>query len=331
MTQVEASWKRAKIALHLPSSEMPMSNVPLLGIAARPPQPDLSDLPNRLDEIEELGVDLVELPAYALDLVINGLVLETRLSELEAACHDRPFGYTVHGPLAINFMGSQAHLPAYMAAARAFIEISARIRARHLVLHSGMLLAEEMGELDLRLARQRDALSSLGDHASAHGVRVCVENLFEYGPYRWTPSPGQLAAEIAAIGHAAVRATFDVSHALIHAAQAGFDFLDEAKALAPVAVHLHLHDSFGRPELPWAYAPAEEAACGAGDLHLPVGWGAVPWSALGAHCRFPEDMVAIHELNPRFWRDRREAMVAMRRVVGEFARGPARTDSDLAV
>lgn len=38
--------------------------------------------------------------------------------------------------------------------------------------------------------------------------------------------------------------------------------------------HLHVHDSFGLPySMKRFYHPAEAAALGIGDLHLPIGWG----------------------------------------------------------
>ncbi len=58
---------------------------------------------------------------------------------------------------------------------------------------------------------------------------------------------------------------------------------------------------------------AEADAIGMGDLHLPVGWGGVPWDALAARCRFPHDAIAIHELAFRFFREREEALAGARR------------------
>jgi sugar phosphate isomerase/epimerase len=283
------------------------------GLASREGKPDLSDLAATLDEVADLALDHVELPAYAYDLVIGGRILPARLRDLRQACRGRPHGFTVHGPMSINFMGPAAHLPSFDAAARAFVEIAAAIGAPHLVLHAGMVRAPELGGIEDAYARQRAHLARLGDVARDHGVTVCIENLFEWHPYVATPGLARLAREIAAVGHEAVRATFDFSHGLIHATQTGSDFLGEAEALAPYATHLHLHDSFGLPDLPWVYAAAEANATGRGDLHLPVGWGGVPWEALAERCRFPDGVIAIHELAFRFFRDSVEALDGARR------------------
>lgn len=291
-----------------------------LGLASREGQPDLSQLVPSLDELEDLGLDYVELPAYAFDLVMGARILSGRMAELEAACRNRPYRFTMHGPLSINFMGPPAHQERFFDAARAFIEIAARVNASHLVLHAGMLTAAELSDADTAYGRQRGQLARLGDAAAQHGVILCIENLFDFAPYVHTPSPARLAAELAYVAHPNVQATFDISHGLIHAAQHGFDFLAEAAILAPHAKHLHLHDSFGVPALPWVYHGAEANAAGMGDLHLPVGWGSVPWAHLAKACRFPKDAIAIHELDARFWRDRKEAVAAARSVAAAFAR-----------
>jgi sugar phosphate isomerase/epimerase len=291
---------------------------PAVGLASREGKPDLSDFAQTLEEMAGLPISHVEIPAYAYDLVLAGKLMGSRIAEFEQSCRDRPFGFTVHGPLAINFMGPPAHLPRFLDTTKAFVEICARIGAPHLVIHAGMMQPNERHEAENAIARQRDYLRRAGDFAAEHKVILCVENLFDFGPYAATPTIAHLAEELALINHRHVRATFDFSHGLIHATQYGYDFLQEAKALAPFAEHLHLHDSFGEPDLPWVYASAEANAFGFGDLHLPQGWGSVPWDAIAAQCEFPKDVIAIHELNKRFWRDRHEAIDYAKGFVGKL-------------
>ncbi|MGO4338038.1 sugar phosphate isomerase/epimerase family protein [Labrys sp. KB_33_2] len=295
-----------------------MPTQPAVGLTSREGQPDLSGLAATLDEVTDLGLAFVELPAYHYDLVLAGRPIGSRVAEFEAICRDRPFGFTVHGPLPINFMAPPALLPRFLETTKAFIEIAARIGAPHLVIHAGMMQADERHDAENAAARQRDYLHRAGEAAAAHNVVLCVENLFDFGPYAATPSIARLAEELALIDHPHVRATFDFSHGYIHASQYGYDFLEEAKALAPFAKHLHLHDSFGQPDLPWVYDSAEANAFGLGDLHLPLGWGSLPWNALAEQCSFPADVIAIHELNERFWRDRREALDNARGFLGQI-------------
>lgn len=281
---------------------------PAIGLASREGKPDLSDFAETLDDMADLPISHVEIPAYHYDLVLGGRLMASRVAEFERLCRGRPVGFTVHGPLSINFMGPAAHLPRFLETTNAFVEICARIGAPHLVIHAGMMQPDERHDAENAAGRQRDYLRRAGDFAAEHKVTLCVENLFDFGPYAATPTIARLAEELALIDHPNVRATFDFSHGFIHATQYGYDFLEEARALAPFAEHLHLHDSFGQPDLPWVYASAEANALGFGDLHLPQGWGSVPWAEIAAQCEFPAGFIAIHELNMRFWRDRHEAI-----------------------
>ncbi len=62
-----------------------------------------------------------------------------------------------------------------------------------------------------------------------------------------------------------------------------------------------MHDSFGRADAIWMYHDSEKTAFGHGDLHLPVGWGSIPWDDLMAACTFPEGVMFNIELNQRYW------------------------------
>ena len=288
-----------------------------LGLTLRNGTPDLSDFANTVEEMMDLGLSHVEIPAYNYDLVLAGKLMEARVREVEAICRDRPFGFTVHGSHSIDFMGPAEWLPRYCDMTKAFIELCSRIGAPQLVIHSGVFnIGDDQDAIDRAAARQREYLSRLGDFAEGHNVVLCVENQFDFGPLAMTIA--QLAEELRLVNKPSVRATFDFSHGLIHATQYGYDFLEQAKALSPYAEHLHLHDSFGLNNLPGYFASAEGNASGFGDIHLPLGWGSVPWAGIAEHCIFPRGLIAIHELNMRFWRDRHEAIAAARQFLSRI-------------
>ncbi|WP_029349851.1 sugar phosphate isomerase/epimerase family protein [Bosea sp. 117] len=301
----------------------PISPIRAVGYSLREGSPEFDDLGPALDEAEALGVDVVELPVYAWHLIVSGRVLEARLKDLERALKGRPFGYTVHGPLAINLMDVPERLPRHEAVLAASIEITAAIGARNLVMHTG-LVRIETGDIEVAYSRQREALARAGDKAEAAGVTLCVENVFRFGEVRETATPAKLAGELAAIDHAAVRATIDFSHAFIRCTDARLDPIAELAALAPFARHLHLHDSYGRPSDLWTFDPAEAVAFGEGDLHLPLGWGGIDWEAVTAACPLPPDTTAIMELNPRHWRELGDQVPVLRALADRFrAEAPA--------
>lgn len=288
-----------------------------IGYSIRANSPEFDDIVEKLDEAEETGVEFVELPIFAWTLVVDGKVRSDRLDRLVKATRDRPFGYTVHGPLAINLMSPLGALPRHEAALDAAIVISGALGATNLVLHSGCVRGED--DIAVAYKRQRDALSRAGDKAAAADVVLCVENIFRFEPMRETALPSRLAAELDAVDHPHVRATLDVSHAFLRCTDARASFMAEIAALAPYARHVHVHDSFGRPQESWALDEAERAALGEGDLHLPVGWGGIDWDEVARRCRFGAGTVVNLELHRRYWSELKSQVGIVRALAGKFA------------
>jgi len=288
-----------------------------IGYSIRATSPDFDDLGPKLDEAERLGVDFVELPIFAWTLIIDGKVLPARLERLVAATRARPFGYTVHGPLAVNLMDHPSRLERHLAYLEAAIDVAGALGAVTLVAHSGCV--REDGDIDAAYARQREALARAGDRASRHGLTLCLENIFRFEPMRETALPSRLAAEIAAVDHPHVRATLDFSHAFLRTTDAGVDYLDEIAALAPFARHLHVHDSFGRPASSWAIDEGERAGLGEGDLHLPLGWGSIDWAKVAERCRFDAGTVVNLELHRRYWSELPGQIPVLRALADSFA------------
>ena len=298
-----------------------MSVLPVIGMSLFAGKPDFADLDERLDEIEALGVSSIELPTFEMDVVAGGRIIGPQLARLTAACAGRKVGWTVHGPLAINLMDQPFRLPLHMQVLEASLEAAAAIGASVYVMHTGHVPAQLSAGIEVAYARQREQLARAGDLAKAHGLIICVENVFDW---TWgklaTASASRLAREIAAVGHPFVRATVDFSHAALEAGARGGDFLAEVKALMPLARHLHIHDSFGRPDDIYMYTDGERLAYGHGDLHLPVGWGDLPWQAVMKDCRFAEGTVFNIELNRRYWHAAGECVAATRKLAAT-ARG----------
>ncbi len=243
-----------------------------VGIAAYKRADDLSDFGAELDSIEALGVDTIEIPLYELDVIVGGRIRPPQLEALRRACAGRACGYSVHGPLAINFMAEPWRLPRHFEVLAASLEASAALGARHYVIHSGLVPVQPGQGIEAAYAQQREALSRAGDMARAHGLTLCVETLFGgHAGEMHASSPRRLAAELALIDHPNVKATIDFS------------------------------DSFGRPDDIWTYCNGEKLAYGHGDLHLPVGWGDLPWEEVLAACTFPAGASFTIELERRYW------------------------------
>jgi len=136
--------------------------------------------------------------------------------------------------------------------------------------------------------------------------------------------PSRLAREIEAIGHPNVKACLDFSHAALACAAQGADFLAEAKQLARVARHLHIHDSFGDPAQFWTFSRSERLALGLGDLHLPIGWGNIPWRRIMEEFTFLPDAIFNLELPSQYWFELSDSVGAVREMAETYrARMPA--------
>lgn len=280
-----------------------------VGISIRCDDPEFRDLGSNLDEAERLGVAFVELPLLQMNLVAGGRVLTEQLRTVKTVIGSRPFGLTAHGPIGINLMDHESRRPLHQQVLAACIEVAAELGAVHYVLHSGVVGDRPMPAIEAAYAMQRDALRDAGDLAAQHDLTLVVENVFTYQRARLTALPSKLAAELAVVDHPNVKACFDVSHGFINATLLGADFLEEAAALAPYAKHVHVHDSFGRPRDMTTYSQAESLAFGLGDLHLPVGWGTIPWDQLFDRVRFHPGVILNIELERAYW-SQAEACVA---------------------
>jgi len=300
-----------------------MTTTHRLGLTLEIRDPAWRDLAAWLDQAEALKLDFAELPMAELPLIIGGRVRADRVAAVRALCAGRALAYSLHATLGINLMETPPRIGLHRDVLKANIEVAAALGCQHVVMHSGFTPHGQAAAIEAAYGRQREELAAMADLARAHGVTLCVENIFEHAGRGHTALPSRLARELALIAHPNLAATFDLSHALLHCAALGADFLAEAATLAPFARHLHLHDSFGRPDGFWTCTPTEALAFGTGDLHLPMGWGRVPWADIAARCAFPADVMADLEIEPRHRAAHAETVDYARRWLGTLNRPPA--------
>jgi len=271
---------------------------PQIGYALRAGEPHPKALEKQLDMAEAKPVDLVELPAFELALMVDGQIQRGVLNDLKSVCGGRGLSYSMHGPIALNLMDHPGRTGLHLDILKASIEITAEVGARHLVIHTGICETGSRAEIDVAYERQRVALDEVAGIAAGHGVVVCVETLPMERADKHTALPSRLAYELTLIDHPNIRCCLDVSHAYINCGFHGRDLLEELAPLAPFAEHLHLHDSFGRPNDVRTVSRAERIAYGLGDLHLPLGWGSIPWEAIFSELDLPKSPVLMLELPP---------------------------------
>jgi sugar phosphate isomerase/epimerase len=275
--------------------------------------PDLSDLDAQLALIEASGASHCELSLFELDLIVGGRILLERRRRLEQICARRALRYSAHGVLTVNFM-DEAHLDLHKAVCRATLELCDAVGATVLAHHPGRVPANRGADIERLHALERDTLREMGDVAAGYGVRIAVENLFVEDAATYTADPARLATEIAAIDHPHVCGLLDFSHAAIMAQFQGFNFVEALATFAPEVNHLHVHDSFGRPTtIDGFFRFAEKIAFGMGDLHLPMGWGDIPWDAILPRLRFRPGTLLIVELAKRHFAELEPCAATARR------------------
>ena len=276
----------------------------------------LSVLQEDLEKFQAAGFGWAEIAAHSLDVIIHGELRKERLQEVKKLLQCFDLRYTLHGPDPVNLMdphygGLQEKV------LRCCLELGAEIGASVLVYHCGgvpkeMLLKafaqdrRELAELSLDLQRQeQEALRRLGDRARELGLTFCVENSL-YIPYAFQDQVrfsgariDHLVSHVKEIDHANVQICFDVAHGHISANALGFDLAEGLRLAKPYIRHLHLHDNFGLPNVPTASKTIDNLPLGFGDLHMPPGWGNIPYDKLAADLKDCQ-AVALVELDPRY-------------------------------
>ena len=304
---------------------MPTPKIAAIGFEIFSPDGSVAALEPQLRHHAEIGTEAIELGVSSLDAVAGGRLVEDRVAALVRLTREFPFTYTVHGLVSSNFMDPDT-CPRQLAAAEAMLTICERVGSKILVQHSGSLRADQPTARAGSEARETEALLSLAESARSHGVRIAFENIFTTAPGEYRPTPSEVASRVATLGHPNLVALIDVSHAAIESTHRGLDFRAELRAMAPVAGHLHIHDSFGQPagRTPFYY-PAEATALGLGDLHLPLGWGDILWDEVA------EDLsgvrpgtVMILEIGARYRQDHAASLEKAREIAARIgARGAA--------
>ncbi len=252
--------------------------------------------------IEALGVESIELPTYDMDIVVGGRIRQPQLAALKRSCEGRSVIFTAHGPLAINFMDEAWRLPRHFEVLKVSLDVAAEVKSCNYVLHAGVIPLQQGEGMEDAYSRQREWLFKGGELARERGMTLCVETLFTDDGKQHTPTP---APSPGTCSHRPPECDGDdrLQPQLYPARLEGrrADFIAEVVALAPFAKHLHMHDSFGRQDDIWMFTDGERLAYGHGDLHLPLGWGDIPWPALMQQCEFAPGVIFNIELMQRYW------------------------------
>jgi|GEM_PF-2809379 len=267
--------------------------------------PDPGSLETCLTRIVEAGFTHAELPCSAWGIWLNRRVNVRQLSRfaaMTAKFRDR-LKFTVHGPIAFHLM-SQNDWEGRAQLLRAGLEATRELGGEIMIYESGWVQEWPAGGTTTMLAfmeRERELLREIGEECLPWQGKIAIETMAGAEYMRcYTDWPNQLAEQIRSIDHPTIGVCIDTGHSNIGASRLGFDFLDGARVLAPHVFTFHLQDNFGTwasPHLGLNHKSPESWALGLGDLHLPPGWGTIPFASMLTEIEFPENPVMMMEIN----------------------------------
>jgi len=255
---------------------------------------DMPTLERHLGYVAEAGCDYVELILHGLDVVIAGKLSRPRLDAVTRILDKFQLRRTLHLPYELNLLSASRH-DAYYACFAAGIEFAAAANCEVVTYHSSFMelapgsqqsaFYRKFGDdpadrYDHLLEFDLEALGSLSESAGKH-IRIGVENTawHDQATMRgYGRTPRSIAAHIGKLETAAIGVTMDMGHLHMASRADGLDFAAEARHALPSLAHVHIHDNFGDSTRPADFMAG--LPYGFGDLHLPVGWGTVPWDAV---------------------------------------------------
>lgn len=260
----------------------------------------------QLAHLAQVGTTGAEITATGLDAVVACRLIPAQVAAVRAAMQPHDFAYSMHAPIAINLM-DEAHRDQHRRAALVSMELAAEIGARVVVLHPGRCSPLDwVNRRAALLAFERELLGEVADRAQALGVRIAYENIspnprvIDGLETSYSLDPAQLAEQIEALGHPAVMACLDISHAQQGAGLWGFDMIAACLRLAPHIGHIHYSDSTGWPATVASRHMGEAHFLGLGDMHAPPGFGLVDFAALAAHLTVQPDTRIVIEVKANF-------------------------------
>ena len=256
-----------------------------------------------LTQIQGLGFRLAELSIPSLNVIFNGQLIPRRLETVREIVARFDLRYSVHAPGRANLaFGSDPDLEYRVL--EACLRFTGAIGARVLVYHSGLQALDAARTATASLPsddalargarREVAALRKLAPIAADLDVIIGMENgdphLWEYAVLRregMAPSDlpkyharmrtSAIVAQAEAVNHPNVGITLDLAHLHLATHALGEDYLEAISAAAPWVRHLHINDNFGKLDAGVDYE-GYRLPYGEADLHLPPGWGKIPYA-----------------------------------------------------
>ena len=273
-----------------------------IGFTGQCPNGDISSLENQINLCKEANIDSLEISIFETDVIVGKKINFPELKILKDILHNKDMAYTVHGELSVNFLDLENY-DDHKEVLKRDIEVSGEINATHLVTHFGQTtkkIFDDKKIYESHLKKQQECYAEMGEYAKSHNVILAIENLFPFKLDYYAPMPSEIAKQLNEIDHPNVKCCMDISHAYINCTYQNAHLINELKTMGSLSEHVHMHDSFGNIDRIWTYIDAEATSYGQGDLHLPLGWGDIPFDKIFEEVKFPEKINLNFELPWRY-------------------------------
>jgi sugar phosphate isomerase/epimerase len=230
---------------------------------------ELNKLRQELDSIRTAGADYCELVIHALDVVAGGHLVSSRVDAVHKLMREYEFAYTLHLPYELNLLcPNTAHL--YEKIFRASIDFAKEVDIGLIVYHAGITAKKDTLLQEVKIIQ--DLAIQAGD------IKICMENgpFYRAGDYSAGITADTMLDFCGKVNLPNFLLTYDIGHGFLQLGGDAQELLRDLRKLLPCIGHIHLHDNFGI-SLPMAqYDYNHRIACGAADIHLPLGWGSIP-------------------------------------------------------
>ena len=123
--------------------------------------------------------------------------------------------------------------------------------------------------------------------------------LQEVRKYKYGTKIEELVDQVKEIDRDNVGVTLDFGHAYLASKYYHFKFLDSIRLALPYIKHVHIHDCFGKPKVSYEEQDINLIQFGIGDLHMPVGWGEIPYDKIFRLLKNYGGVICL-ELKPRY-------------------------------
>lgn len=201
-------------------------------------------------------------------VIAGGRILKPVLREIKRITEEYPLKYTVHCLDEMD-MRDVANLEINHDIFRSSLEYTAELGGKVFVAHFSRKSPDSKVE-----GLFEEGMFKMAEYAKQCGVIIGIENI---EIERVDP----VVDLVKKLQHDNLKITFDFGHAFLASKLYDFDFLDAVRAANPYIQHTHIHDNIGNYDLARLENKQKSLKSrmplGKGDMHMPIGWGKIPY------------------------------------------------------